>query len=80
MIASQHQMIEQLMQELLLRVPHAGKLLEIKGIGMVTAAVIVSEIGDSRRAKRSPKEAQKNGNHRSHGSWSVCCYRVRGAR
>lgn len=49
MIASQRQMMEQLMQELLLRVPHAGKLLEIKGIGMVTAAVIVSEIGDIRR-------------------------------
>jgi transposase len=34
------------MQELLLRVPNAAKLLDIKGIGMLTAAVIVSEIGD----------------------------------
>lgn len=49
MIAAQRQGIEQLMQELLLRVPNAGKLLEIRGIGMVTAAVIVSEIGDIRR-------------------------------
>lgn len=46
MIAGQRQMIEQLMQELLVRVPNAGKLLEIKGVGMVTAAVIMSEIGD----------------------------------
>ncbi|WP_188400485.1 IS110 family transposase [Sporomusa sp. GT1] len=49
MIAGQRQRIEQLMQELLLRVPNAGKLLEIRGIGMVTAAVIISEIGDIRR-------------------------------
>lgn len=49
LITGQKQVIEQLMQELLLRVPNAGKLLEIKGIGMVTAAVIVSEIGDIRR-------------------------------
>jgi transposase len=49
LIMGQKQAIEQLMQELLLRVPSAGKLLEIKGVGMVTAAVIVSEIGDIRR-------------------------------
>lgn len=46
LIRAQQQEIEQLMQEMLLQVPHAGKLTEIKGIGMVTAAVIVSEIGD----------------------------------
>lgn len=49
LIAQQRQEIEQLMQELLLRVPYAANLLEIKGVGMVTAAVIVSEIGDIRR-------------------------------
>jgi len=49
LITGQRQEIEQLMQELLLRVPNAGKMLEIKGVGMVTAAVIVSEIGDIRR-------------------------------
>jgi transposase len=49
LIIKQRQEIEQLMQELLLQVPHAANLLEIKGIGMVTAAVIVSEIGDIHR-------------------------------
>ena len=49
LIEAQRQQIEMLMAELLLRVPHAGKLLEIKGVGMVTAAVIVSEIGNIRR-------------------------------
>ncbi len=45
MIARQQQEIERLMQELLLRVPNAAKLLNIKGVGMITAAVIISEIG-----------------------------------
>jgi transposase len=40
---------ETLMQELLLHVPNASNLLEIKGIGMITAAVIVSEIGNINR-------------------------------
>ena len=40
---------EMLMQELLLQVPNAGSLMEIKGIGMITATVIVSEIGDINR-------------------------------
>ena len=37
------------MQELLMQVPNASKLVRIKGVGMVTAAVIVSEIGDIHR-------------------------------
>ena len=37
------------MSELLLRVPNAGNLLEIKGVGVITAVVIISEIGDVRR-------------------------------
>jgi transposase len=49
LIAAQKEHIEGLMSELLLRVPNAGKLLEIKGVGMITAAVIISEIGDIRR-------------------------------
>jgi len=57
-IALQLQDIERLMQELLLRVPNAAKLLEIKGIGMVTAAVIVSEIGDIHRF-RDPRQILK---------------------
>jgi transposase len=58
MINSQKQEIERLMQELLLRVPNASKLVNIKGIGMVTAAVIVSEIGDIRRF-HDPRQIQK---------------------
>ena len=49
LIVVQKEQIEGLMSELLLRVPNAGNLLEIKGVGMITAAVIVSEIGDIHR-------------------------------
>jgi transposase len=49
LIMQQRQDTEQLMQELLLKVPYAANLLEIKGIGMVSAAIIVSEIGDINR-------------------------------
>lgn len=58
MITNQRQMIEQLIQELLVRVPNAGKLLEIKGLGVLTAAVIVSEIGDIRRFQ-NPRQILK---------------------
>ena len=58
MINQQKQDIEGLMQELLLRVPNASKLVDIKGIGMVTAAVIVSEIGDINRFQ-DPRQIQK---------------------
>lgn len=58
MVLQQIQEIEKLMQELLLKVPNASKLVDIKGIGMVTAAVIVSEIGDISRFK-DPRQIQK---------------------
>lgn len=58
LIDSQRQALEELMAELLLKVPHAGKMLAIKGVGMVTAAVIVSEIGDIRRF-RNPRQILK---------------------
>ena len=58
MIKGQMDSIEILMQELLLRVPNAVKLLDIKGIGMLTAAVIVSEIGDIQRFK-DPRQILK---------------------
>lgn len=58
MINQQKQSIEGLMQELLLKVPNASKLVDIKGIGMVTAAVIVSEIGDINRFS-DPRQIQK---------------------
>lgn len=57
-ITTQRQQIEELMAELLLRVPNAAKLLEIKGVGMMTAAVIVSEIGDIQRFQ-DPRQIQK---------------------
>lgn len=49
LIAEQKRQIEELMAQLLLRVPHAGRLLAIKGVGMMTAAVIISEIGNIHR-------------------------------
>lgn len=49
LIVAQKDNIEGLMSELLMRVKNAGSLLEIKGVGMVTAAVIISEIGDVHR-------------------------------
>lgn len=58
MINQQKRDIEGLMQELLLRVPNAAKLVDIKGIEMVTAAVIVSEIGDIKRFQ-DPRQIQK---------------------
>ncbi|ATW26723.1 IS110 family transposase [Candidatus Formimonas warabiya] len=58
MINQQKQNIERLMQELLLKIPNASKLVDIKGIGMVTAAVIVSEIGDINRFQ-DPRQIQK---------------------
>lgn len=51
LIVAQKDNIEGLMSELLMRVKNAGSLLEIKGVGMVTAAVIISEIGDVHRFK-----------------------------
>ena len=46
------------MAELLYKVPHADKMVAIKGVGMVTAAVIVSEIGDIHRF-RDPRQILK---------------------
>lgn len=57
-IMEQRQQVERLMQELLLRVPNAAKLMEIKGIGMLTATVIVSEIGNVHRF-RDPRQILK---------------------
>ena len=58
MVMRQKQDIEQLMQELLIKVPSASKLVDIKGMGMVAAAVIVSEIGDISRFN-DPRQIQK---------------------
>jgi transposase len=58
MVLKQKEDIEKLMQELLMKVPNASKLIDIKGIGMVTAAVIISEIGDISRFE-DPRQIQK---------------------
>ena len=46
------------MVELTLKVPNAGKLLAIKGIGIVTVAGFLAEVGDIGRFE-SPKQIQK---------------------
>ncbi len=49
---------EQLMQELLMQVPNADKLLDIKGVGLITAATFVGEVGDISRFQ-DPRQIQK---------------------
>jgi transposase len=58
LIVEQQECIECMMQELLLRVPNASKILEIKGIGVVSAVIIISEIGDISRFK-DPRQILK---------------------
>jgi len=55
---TQIEQLEQLMRELLLQVPNALKLLNIKGIGLVTAATFVGETGDISRFEH-PRQIQK---------------------
>jgi transposase len=49
---------EQLMQNLLMQVPNANKLLDIKGVGLITAATFVGEVGDISRFQ-DPRQIQK---------------------
>ena len=42
LIEAQREQIEKLMAEMLLQVPNSGRLLEIRGIGLITAAIIIS--------------------------------------
>lgn len=46
------------MLELLQQVPHAEKLLDIKGVGLITAATFVGEVGDIERFQ-DPRQIQK---------------------
>lgn len=55
---NQLEKVTQSMAELTLKVPHAGKLLAIKGIGIVTVAGFLAEVGDIGRFE-SPKQIQK---------------------
>ncbi len=55
---TQLEQLEQLMWELLLQVPNANKLLNIKGVGLFTAATFVGETGDINRFEH-PRQIQK---------------------
>ena len=55
---AQYERLEQLMQELLLQVPNAAKLLSIKGVGLITATTFVGETGDIHRFEH-PRQIQK---------------------
>ncbi len=54
----QYDGLEQLMQELLMQVPNADKLLDIKGVGLITAATFVGEVGNISRFQ-DPRQIQK---------------------
>jgi transposase len=54
----QYEALEQLMLELLMQVPNANKLLDIKGVGLTTAATFVGEVGDIIRFQ-DPRQIQK---------------------
>ena len=56
--SQQYQQLEQLMLELLQQVPNAEKMLDIKGVGLITAATFVGEVGDIRRFQ-DPRQIQK---------------------
>lgn len=56
--SQQHEQLEQLMMDLLLQVPNAEKLLEIKGVGLITAATFVGEVGKISRFQ-DPRQIQK---------------------
>lgn len=55
---SQLEAVEKALEETALKVDHVEKLLAIKGVGIITIAGFIAEIGDIRRFK-SPKQIQK---------------------
>jgi transposase len=55
---SQLEMITEVLEEETLSVPYADKLLAIKGVGLITVAGFLAEVGDVRRFD-SPKQIQK---------------------
>lgn len=56
--SSQLEAVEAVIEETILKVPHVEKLLNIKGVGIITIAGFIAEVGDIRRFK-SPKQVQK---------------------
>ena len=55
---NQLEKITEVLEEETLRVPYADKLLAIKGVGLITVAGFLAEVGDIRRFD-SPKQIQK---------------------
>lgn len=55
---AQYQAVTETIDGLIRQIPEVAKLLEIKGVGLVTVAGFLSEVGDIRRFK-SPKQIQK---------------------
>ncbi|KLU64372.1 transposase IS116/IS110/IS902 family protein [Desulfosporosinus acididurans] len=55
---AQYQAVIETIDELCRQIPEVAKLLEIKGVGLVTVAGFLSEVGDIRRFN-SPKQIQK---------------------
>jgi len=54
----QYNSVMEVIDELCRKIPEVAKLLEIKGVGLVTVAGFLSEVGDIRRFN-SPKQIQK---------------------
>jgi len=54
----QYEQLEQLMMDLLKQVPNAEKLLDIKGVGLITVATFVGEVGNINRFQ-DPRQIQK---------------------
>lgn len=55
---AQYQAVMDIIDGLCMKIPEVAKLLEIKGVGLVTVAGFLSEVGDIRRFN-SPKQIQK---------------------
>lgn len=55
---SQLEAVNKVLEEMILKVPHVEKLLAIKGVGSITIAGFIAEVGDIRRFD-SPKQIQK---------------------
>jgi transposase len=55
---NQYELVMKVIEDLCMQIPEVEKLLKIKGVGIVTVAGFVSEIGDIRRF-HSPKQIQK---------------------
>ena len=70
---SQLEAINKVLEETIQKVQYVEKLLAIKGVGSVTIAGFIAEVGDIRRFK-SPKQIQKYaGLHKEKRRRFICC-------